>query len=245
MKATTLLGVLMLAVACALPQEKSPDIRKYVEMISAGQPEEAQHDLPALLEKYPGDPSVKYLQGMLATEGSEAVRIYQSIVDSYPRSEYADAALYKVYQFYGALKLNTTAELKLDQLKRDYPNSPYATGKAPGETKVVAIADPPHSTPVRTGSITIDTPAVKKPVAPPAAGGFALQVGAFSTQASASKVKAQMDELGYRTDVVPRDHGGKTLFLVWVGRYSSQEEARGEGQSLKSQQGISSMIVVR
>src|SRR5262245_17048137 len=88
----------LLFPAMLLAQGK--DIAPYIARIEAGETEEVREDLRGLLEQYPNDPGVLYLQGLTTGDGAEAVRIYQNVVDGFPQSEWADDALFKVYQFY-------------------------------------------------------------------------------------------------------------------------------------------------
>ena len=103
-----------------------------VAQVNAGAGDAVREQLPALLSEHPNDPGVLYLQALLTREGADAVRTYQSIVDNFPKNEWADDALFKVYQFYYALGLYRTADLKMDQLKAEYPASPYCIGAAAG-----------------------------------------------------------------------------------------------------------------
>jgi hypothetical protein len=64
------------------------DIRKYLSRIEAGEGDQIRAEMPSLLTKYPNHPGVLYLQGLLTRDGTEAVRVYQSIVDNFPRSEW-------------------------------------------------------------------------------------------------------------------------------------------------------------
>jgi cell division protein FtsN len=106
-------------------QKGEPDIQKYINRINEGEVQQVREQLPALLSKYPNHPGALYVQALLTREGAEAVRIYLSIVDNFPQSEWADDAVYKTYQFYYSLGLYRTAELKMNQLKTQYPSSPY------------------------------------------------------------------------------------------------------------------------
>ncbi len=102
-----------------------PDIQKRLDLIKRGNIGQVRAELHSLLERYPHNPGVLYLQGMLTSDGGEAVRTFQSVIDNFPKSDWADDALYKIYQYYYALGLYKTAEMKLDKLRRDYPQSPY------------------------------------------------------------------------------------------------------------------------
>jgi TolA-binding protein len=125
--AMVVVGFVVLVVPFpAYGQSSEPDIQKRLEMIEKGQGEQVKAELPALMTNYQNDAGVMYLQGVLTTDGTEAVKIFQSIVDNFPKSEWADHALYKLYQYYYSIGLYKTADQKLAQLKQDYPFSAYA-----------------------------------------------------------------------------------------------------------------------
>ncbi|MGH2567039.1 MAG: tetratricopeptide repeat protein, partial [Bacteroidota bacterium] len=122
-------SALFIALTLAFPslllsqseKQNEPDIQRRLEMIERGQEEAVKAELPTLMTNYQNHPGILFLQAVLTTDGTEATKIYQSIVDNFPRSEWADDALYKLYQYYYSIGLYKTADQKLDQLKRDYP----------------------------------------------------------------------------------------------------------------------------
>jgi hypothetical protein len=232
----------MLALLFAAPllrsQEAPPPIERYVGMIESGQADPVRAELPELLSKYPNDPGVLYLQGLLTKEGAEAVRVYQSIVDNHPKSEWADDALFRVYQFYQAIGLFRTAELKLNQLKRDYPRSRYVTGLA--EETAPAPGQKETAPPPRTET----APAPQQPAAP-AQGQFSLQVGAYSTQVNADKQKLFFEDLGYPVEVIAKSKDGRTLYTVNIGNYMTYDEAKAKSAALKKQYNVDSFVVTR
>ena len=109
-----------------------PDIRHRLEMIEKGQAEAVRAELPSLMTNYQNNPGVMYLQAVLTTDGMEAAKLYQNIVDNFPKSEWGDDALYKLYQYYYSIGLYKTADQKLMQLKEQYPFSAYASENNPG-----------------------------------------------------------------------------------------------------------------
>ena len=66
-----------------------------------------------------------FLEGVLTNDGNKAIVTYSKIVDKYPKSRYADAALYRIFSFYYANGDYDKAKKNLDKLKSDYPVSPY------------------------------------------------------------------------------------------------------------------------
>ncbi len=236
-------GLLSLLVAAdAQSQKTGPDVRKYITMIDQGKTDQVKAELPALLSQYPNDPGVLYLQGLTTTDGAEAVRIYQSIVDNFPKSEWADKALFKVYQFYYALGLYRTADMKMAQLKKDYPESPFA--RQGGEA---AEAPKPDTAQVHVGLKPVDTtaaapaPAVQE--APPLR--YVLQVGAYTVQVNAEKQKLFFEDLGYPVEVLSSVKQGRSLFLVLVGNFSSYDEAKVKGTDIKKKYNINSFVISR
>ena len=154
MKQVILILVLLLVlVPGAGAQKGEPDIGKYVNQINEGQVQQVREQLPALLSKYPNHPGALYVQALLTREGAEAVRIYQSIVDNFPQSEWADDAVYKTYQFYYSLGLYRTAELKMNQLKAQYP----VLAVSPGTRRALRAAAERQRTAREHGAAAADT----------------------------------------------------------------------------------------
>ncbi len=270
MNARTIIVCIGLSVilSCSVrAQDPASDVHTYVDQVTAGNVDEAKRELPALQSKYPDDPGVLYLQALLTTDGSSAVRVYQSIVDNHPKSEWADAALYKVYQFYYSLGLYKTADLKMAQLQRDYPDSKYLKGQ-PG---IAEVSQPPatHDTvapvPVATTTTTPTTsPAGDEhavvppttPVNPPAQAkepapritpstGYALQVGAFASETNADRLRRAVEAQGYHVEIVPRPHGDKMMYHVWVGNYPTEAEARAAAAEMRSKHSMDAILVTR
>lgn len=229
----TYIVLLLITAAVTVAQEAPPPVERYVGMVEAGDAEPVRLELPALLQKYPNDPGVLYLQALLTKEGAEAVRLYQNIVDNHPRSPWADDALYKVYQFYNAIGLYRTAELKLNQMKRDYPLSPLITGATGADTRSLPEERPRAATDSTPG----------RPAAP--AGQFTLQVGAYSTQVNANKQKLFFEDLGYPVEVVSKVKDGRALWSVNVGSFATYDEAKAKSGELKRKYNMDSFVVTR
>jgi len=245
----------MLFLAIAFAQNEGPDIEQYLARVEKGETDAVRSELSSLLSRYPNNPDVLYLQGVLTTDGTEAVRIYQSIVDNFPKSERADDALYKVYQFYYAVGLYRTAEIKLNQLKADYPQSKYVASVVrpdlsglPEEKEGPAIQQPmqgdvahPHPEPRQVERPGL--PESKPPVEE--RGQYTLQVGAFSQQVNAEKQKLFFEDLGYSVEVINKVRDARSLFVVLVGDYDTPEAAKAKGEEFRKKYSINSMMVTR
>jgi len=237
-------ALLFLAVSAnLLAQTAEEEITSAIAKVEKGQYDEVRKQLPDLISKYQNNAGIMYLQGRLATDGIEAVKFYQSVVDNFPKSQWAEDALYRAYQYYYSLGLYRTAELKMQQLKKDYPDSPHLKGRE--EAKLPTQEEKPVNLPTKE-AVSADTQAAASPAKQaPAPEPYALQVGAFSTSANADKQKSYFEDLGYTVEVVNKIRGGRSLYLVWVGSFKTADEALRSGREIKTKYKIDSIIVER
>lgn len=263
MKRSLLLLLLLSGSLLSAPaQTGSPDIHALVAQVNAGSGDAVREQLPALLSEHPNDPGVLYLQALLTREGADAVRTYQSIVDNFPKDEWADDALFKVYQFYYALGLYRTADLKMNQLKTEYPTSPLLTGEPPATIPVpVSVApevpkpglpppeDQVHPVTPKTEPMVQDPAPVLPPVTTRADSvihvHFSLQVGAFTLHANAAAEKSRFEALGYDAEMLSKVRDTKSLFIVMIGNYATYDEAKAAAAEVKRKAGVNAMVVSR
>ena len=240
-----MLAGLLLWCTLAAAQNGAPDVQQLVDLINRGQGDVVKAELPSLLSRYPNNPGILYVQALLTSEGAEAVRMYQSIVDNFPKSEWADDALYKVYQFYYSLGLYRTAELKMAQLKREYPASKYVTSGTSAETAKLPEETPKPATQQKKIEATPQTPADSP--APPTGepGLFSLQVGAYTALTNADRQKKLFEERGYTAEVISRVRDGRSLYVVLVGSYRTYDEAKARAAEIKQRLNIDSFVLSR
>ena len=229
-----ILGLILNFTSYAQSQQPGePDILKRLELIEKGHADVVRAELPTLMTNFQNNPGVLYLQAVLTTDGDEAVKIYQSIVDNFPKSEWADDALFKLYQYYYSIGLYKTADQKLEQLKRDYPFSTYATDqKVAEEHKVV----PPPET---------HTPVSKPPKAEKSATIFTIQAGTFSVLQNAEDLKARFERDGYSSHIFTIVNNGKKFHKVWVGEFAKQDEAKRFSAEIKKKYHLETIVVPR
>ncbi|HTX19541.1 MAG TPA: SPOR domain-containing protein [Bacteroidota bacterium] len=254
---------LVLSFALTAPvfaQLSEPEVRKRLDFIYNGQAERVRIELPTLQKQYPNDPGVAYLDAILTTDGVTAVKKFQTIVDQFPQNEWADDALYKVYQYYYSVGLYKTADEKFQQLKEQYPNSLYVVGLAE-EQKASVVHQEPAPEPKKPDTtsaapavepspaeVTVqpptDTAAVVAAPAPPV-GKFAVQAGAFSTDQNARKQVDFFATIGKKAMISTKVSGGRTLYVVSLEGFTTEQEARNTIAELKSKYNIESIIVAR
>jgi hypothetical protein len=227
-----LLLATMVAAGLMAQTGTEPDIQRRLELIEKGQGDAVKAELPALMTTYQNHPGVMYLQAVLTSDGSEASKMFQNIVDNFPRSEWADDALYRLYQYYYSIGLYKTADQKLTQLKTQYPFSAYASEEQPAvEQKTVVEEKAPPVKP--KGSVQ------------KYATGFTIQVGAFSTLQNAEDLKTKFEREGYSSNIFTIVTNGKKLHKVWVGEFQTYDEARRFTAEIKKKFSLASIVVSR
>ena len=189
------------------------NINQYLKQIEAGNKNDVEEKLPSLISKYPDNPSIMFLEGVLTKDGEKALVTFSKILDKYPKSKYADAALYRIFSYYYASGEYYNAKKCLDELKSEYPGSPYiklADRNIPADkdTSVAGEQSPSQL-------IDEDTPNYK----------FTIQAGAFTHQSNASALKNTFEDNGFYSETKEKVVAGTTFRVVYVGRFESKDEA--------------------
>lgn len=203
------------------------DIVPYLRQIENGEKSKVEKKLPDLKKEYPNSPSLMFLDGVLTENGQDAVAIYSQIVDYYPYSKYADAALYRIYSYYYALGLYDTAKKQLDKLKKNYPQSPYikiAEKKIPSENETTTTEQKPDE---------------KKQIDYK----YTIQAGAFSKLENAQSLKKDFQDSGFFSEIKEKVVGGTTFEVVYVGKFVSEEEAKNFLQVINSEFKLEGRVV--
>ena len=242
-------STIMLLCVAALPlmaQLSNEDVRNRLELIHSGKGDQVRNEVPALQRQYPNDAGVKYLDAYLTESGDNAVRKYQAIVDLHPISEWADDALYKVYQYYYAVALYKTADAKMKQLNQQYPNSIYANSTTNPEEKTNIQMTNKSESKNEQRSAEAKTEIGRTPAAQPAFGRFAVQVGVYSQEATAQQQAQQYSQtIGRLATVFSKQSGDRTLFAVAFEGFENEQAARTFGVELKSKFNLDWFLVKR
>lgn len=228
--------------AMIFPQTEN-DINYYIHTLEQGGVSTVQAAMPDLMTQYQNTPELTYLQARLEPDGLEAVKSYRELLENFPKSDFADDALYHLYLYDYATGLYQSADADMARLRVEYPQS----GTLATANEVVIPRDetgrPGPDAVVQTTRNT--APAGPTPAAISTPGGFVLQVGAFSTSLNAQKQKAFFEKLGYPVEISGKVVENKNLFLVWVGNYRSADDAKRDGVKIKNRCKIASMVIER
>ncbi|MDZ7766124.1 MAG: SPOR domain-containing protein [Melioribacteraceae bacterium] len=207
--------ITLLTILSSSLSAQEVNIVEYLKAIEDGQVETAISGLNNLKKTHPDDPSVLFLDAVLTEDGESALTKYQKIYEQHPNSNYADAALYRVFSYYYALGIYNRAENLLTKLKSEYSSSPYirmANRNIPdvGETIEEPVEHIPETKPPASGSDDYK---------------FTIQAGAFLNIDNAKNLLNEIQKDGYPAELGTKSVGGSLLNVVTFGHLESEEEA--------------------
>lgn len=188
------------------------DITSALQNIESGNIQKAKAELKELKSKNQNDPSVIFLDAVTTKNGEEAQKKYSIVYEKFPKSNYADAALYRIFSYYYSLGYYKKAELYLSKLKSEYPNSPYiksADRKIPDDEEPIAATQPEQKLPAVESEYN-----------------FTIQAGAFLNLDNAMKLSEQIKNDGYFSEITTKEVGGSILNIVNVGKFIKEDETK-------------------
>jgi len=231
-----LIGMFLLSTSFLAAQLNEQDVRQRLDLIHSGKISEVRTEVQSLLRQIPNDPGVRYLDAYVTENGDQAVKKYQTFVDTYPQNEWADDALYKVYQYYYAVGLYKTADAKMNLLNDQYPNSIYAKREKKPEIKPVVKTEPP---PVVEEKKEIVTPSISS-------SGFVVQVGVYSQETNAKQQSIELSStIGRQAMVFTKQSGTRTVYAVGFEGFSDEQSAKAFGAELRSKFNLDWFLVKR
>ena len=206
------------------------NIVEHLKAIEDGNLNSALNGLNTLKKTHPDDPSVIFLDAVLTENGESAVNKYSSIFEQYPKSNYADAALYRVFSYYYSLGIYKKAETLLAKLKSDYPNSPYI--QAADRTIPDEVEETVDTTPIQT-----------KPITQSEKYNYTIQAGAFLNLENAQNLANAIKADGYPTELGTKSVGGSILNVVTFGHLKSENESEPLINYLKNKFGLNGRLI--
>ncbi|MBI5022380.1 MAG: SPOR domain-containing protein [Ignavibacteriales bacterium] len=179
--------------------------------------------------KIPRTAGIIYVEGLIASNENESIRCFRTIVDSFPRSEWADDALARLFEYNLQSGTFAEAEQSFKKLENTYPSSPYVTTGYLNQQR----------TNQDSFSSRNNQPRAKGEE-------WAVQIGAFSLKENAVKLQQKLVANGYRSTVYENLLDGKNLlYLVWVGTFDTADEARPLLKELKTKFNINGVLRMR
>ncbi|MAX60766.1 MAG: hypothetical protein CML93_03240 [Rhodobiaceae bacterium] len=240
------------------------NIDLYLSLIDEGKTEGVLETLPELISKYPNNPGVIYIKALMTQDGKTSINIYNDIIKKYPDTRYAPYAAMKIGEYFYARGLYTQASRLLKNIPIKYPrfaDIQRATNLMINSFNAIGEADSARYYGLIIKSmfpkvdIGIDDLNEKnKPLSQvfefnkkrrADLGPYVVQMGAFSTQENARRLKFQISQLGYDVSVNNIESNGKRLFAVRVNRYKTKKQAEKIGKDIKAKIGVSYRVLYR
>jgi hypothetical protein len=243
---TRSINVLLSIILLSLPTgyllaQEEIDIVPALQKIESGHIESAELLLNEFKSKSPNDPSVLFLDAVLTKDGTKALEKYSSFIEQYPKNQFADAALYRVFSYYYSLGYYKKASSYSERLKKDFPDSPYIRsidGSLPS-------SDSPDIAGTNTTSIQKpDTTNVKPEKSVDAKSyNFTIQAGAFIIAENAKNLCERLNKENYFTEITTREIGGSLLNVVNVGKFETEKDAASVLTMLESKYNLKARVV--
>ncbi len=218
----------------ALAQEI--DISGALKSIEAGRQTEAETILQRLQKVNSYHPDVIFLEALLTKNGEKSIKKYSLVFEKHPKSKYADVSLFRVFSYYYSLGLYKKAEGFYKRLKIDYPASPYiaaADRKIPDTEETLAnILNTPTDSLQKILSVEAET--VK----------FTIQAGAFLSIENAARLKEQLNEDGFVSEITNRVVGGSLLKVVTAGKFENEEKAKSALTQIEAKYSLKGRVIL-
>lgn len=229
--------------------------------------------LEKISRKYPESPITLFIEAYIESDGERAVHLYEQFIRKYPQSKYSDRALLKIAQYYYAvgsyvtarqyldnlvdqfptsnsmaeakylaaccliaMNYQNSAEKELRELIEKYPESPFKSF-AQQELKQLKASSESGS---GKGIENVYDQLIKATQVP---GRYAVQIGAFGERDNAQKQKNLYSRLGYPVTVATKYVGDRLLYVVWLGDFDTEDQARKYGEDFKSKNQVSYQVV--
>lgn len=205
--------IILAAIIFTQVSAQEANIVQYLKAIEDGEVKTAIAGLNELKKTNPNDPSVIFLDAVLTEDGESALTKYQTIYEQHPESNYADAALYRVFSYYYSLGVYNRAEGLLTKLKTEYSNSPY-----------IRMAD--RTIPDKVNTVAEKTPRLTPPTTVTDENyNFTIQAGAFLNIENAKNLLNEIKKDGYPGELGTKSVGGSLLNVVTFGHLQTEDAA--------------------
>lgn len=241
----------------------SQNIDMYIALLNEGNSAGVKEQLPELISKFPNDPDVLFLKALLTQDGMSALEQFGNLLDKYPKSKYAPDAAIKIGEYFFARGLYSQASSYLSKVLTEYPNYPdvqrvidlmvnsfQAIGEEDSARYYIYLYKSMYpgldiseyglreaSSSYNSRKSNNDLSSKQKH--------FSVQIGAFSAETNAKRLKLQVSQIGYNVIVTPIETNGRRFHAVRVIGFSSKKSAEKVGKSIKKKLGIDYRVLYR
>ena len=106
-------------------QLSAQNIDLYLTLIEKGKMEDVQESLPELLNRYPDDAGVYFLQAMLNENGDSSLVLYRNVIKNFPDSDFAPKSEMKIGEYLFSRGLYSQASVQFKKILTKYPQGKH------------------------------------------------------------------------------------------------------------------------
>lgn len=237
------LSLILFLIFSKFSLAQRPELKKVINDIEYGEIEKAKIILVSLEKDNPNAPDVKFLKALLTEDGKEAARLYKDVAFSDEETDFKDAALFKLYQYHYSRGDFNESDKYARMLKETFPKSEYVNylqRKISPSDKTVSQQKTTQSTVMDTTVLNYQLPQKERETALISNQRYSIQVGAFSSYSNAVRFASQFT--GYTTKIIDKEVNGKKLFVVLLGTFSNEIDAKKEAAIIKNKYNIDGII---
>ena len=246
----------------------APNIDKYIDDVINGNDIEAKQKIYFLLDDYPNNADVLFLQALLITDGQEAIEIYKKIYKFHKNNKYADDAVMRIGEFYYVSGLYIQAAEWFKKIHMYYRKSDHLETGINLFLKCLIIAGSNDTAYAYSQTFNSVFPKVQinndlikafekgsddigcigcnviEEIKPEIKNNqFSIQVGAYSKRDNAEQTMYNLRSVGYPSRIYEISKKNKILYTVRCGFYEDRKSANKIKKRLRIHLGYDPIIV--
>lgn len=248
---TYILIITILGIISRSSSQESNHTDILAKLLEEDRLEEIAERLPHVAQKFPNSPTVLYLQGVLATNAKDAISYFEKIVQSHKDSQFADRAMMRIAQYHYAAGNYEMAANYFQAIINEFLDSPTRDNAAYYHAQCYLAKGDVDSARILLHQFIIDyqssnlasaaimdleltekqsqpsedIPEITVPKSADAVRKYTVQIGAFKNKENAMRLVKKAMQLGYDVNGFRKGEGRQTVFVVWVGEFSTRAEA--------------------
>ena len=225
---TVIFSVIILSLASSASAQ---DIFSALEDYESGRFEAVRNTLLALENTHYDQPEFIFLNALLESDGEQAFALYSSINERSPDNPLFEHTLWRMCQYFYAKELYGKCSENITRFQVLFPDSDFGESAYRMQQRITGIS---------AESILIKTSADENPTPQ-----YVLQFGAFGNESGATTRLEYLRKLGLTSSIIQQQNvGNKILYKIWVGNFTSREEAEKKRNEYRRRFRIPDVFVV-
>lgn len=166
----------------------------------------------------------------------------RELIKTYPRSDLIDRAVYLQLCSLNAMNRRDSVDYYYQYYSARYPTLDFNFENYRSASKLTLAEASSGQSSAKPAS-QIPLPREKSTVKKSTTGDYMLQMGVFSNLTNANILKKTLEQLGHPVTLNKVEKSGRTLIVVLIGSYLSEDEARVVGNTLKRAHNLDFIVV--